>query len=66
MNLKIREMTVTLRNYIDGVDLPPEVKRIALKEIYNDISAEAEQAVASEIEERDAKEKNSTEVEKNE
>ena len=32
-NLKIREFTQALLNFIDGSDLPEEVKRMALQEV---------------------------------
>lgn len=57
MDLKIREMLVTLKKYIDGVVLPPEVKRMVLKDIYDTVSAEADRAVREEIESRDTAER---------
>lgn len=57
MNLKIREMVATLKKYIEGVGLPAEVKRMVLKEIYESVSAEADEAVREEIAERDSAEK---------
>lgn len=57
MNLKIREFKVSIENYVNGSDLPPEVKRMALKEIYDTISAEADMVVRKEIEERDSAER---------
>lgn len=57
MNLKIREFKVTLENYINNIDLPPEVKRMVLKEIYNTVYAEADRAVREEIETRDSVER---------
>lgn len=56
MNLKIREFKVTLENYINNTDLPPEVKRIVLKEVYESAEWAANEAIASEIKERDEKE----------
>lgn len=54
MNLKIREMKITIENYINGVDLPPEVKRMVLKEIYDEISTESNKAITAELAEREA------------
>lgn len=53
MNLKIRELKATIENYLRGIDLPPEVKRMVLKEIYQSAEAAANEAIAAEIEERD-------------
>lgn len=57
MNLKIREFELTLESYINNYDLPEEVKRLAIKEIYEKISAKANNSMASEIEERDKTER---------
>lgn len=57
MNLKIREFKVTLENYINNTDLPPEVKRMVLNEIYDTVSAKADGAVMEEIKERDSMER---------
>lgn len=57
MNLKIREMVATLKKYVEGVELPAEVKRMVLKEIYESVSAEADEAVREEIAERDSAQK---------
>lgn len=54
MNLKIREFKITLENYIKSSDLPPEVKRMALKEIYQNASEEADSAVREELTERNS------------
>lgn len=56
MNLKIIEFEITLKNYINSVDLPQEVKRLAMKEIYEEISASADAAVSAELDEREAAE----------
>lgn len=57
MNLKIREFNITLENYINNTDLPLEVKRMVLKEIYDRVSAEADKSIIAEISERDEKER---------
>ena len=56
MDLKIREMVATINKYIDGLDLPMEVKRMAVKEIYDEAAKKADEAVMAEIAERDAME----------
>ncbi len=57
MNLKIREFKISIENYIKNTDLPSEVKRMVLKEIYESVSAEADEAVREEIAERDSAER---------
>lgn len=57
MNLKIREFKLTLENYINSNDLPPEVKRMVLKEIYQSVEAAANESIAAEIAERDSAER---------
>lgn len=54
MNLKIREFKVSIETYINETDLPPEVKRIVLKEIYDGIDREANLAISEELKEREA------------
>lgn len=56
MNLKIREFKVSIENYVNGTELPPEIKRMVIKEIYDTLSVEADRAVREEIEERDSAE----------
>lgn len=48
-NLKIREMQITLKKYIEEICLPVEVKRLVLKEIYNTISDKADKAISVEL-----------------
>lgn len=57
MDLKIREFKLTLENYISGCDLPPEVKRMVLKEIYESAEVAANESIAAEIAERDSAER---------
>ena len=57
MNLKIREFKLTLENYIAGIDLPPEVKRIVMKEIYDEAAVKANDAISAEFKERNETEK---------
>lgn len=56
MDLKIREFKLTLENYISGCDLPPEIKRMVLKEIYESADRSASEAIAAEIKEREEQE----------
>lgn len=56
MNLKIREFKVSIENYVWGSDLPPEVKRMVLKEIYESVEEAAAKAISAEIKEREEKE----------
>ena len=53
MNLKIREFKVTIENYTNEVDLPPEVKRIVLKQIYEGVEREANLVISEELKDRE-------------
>lgn len=53
MNLKTREFSLSLKKYIESVDIPMEVKRIALKEIYEDIAKRSDEAISNELNERE-------------
>ena len=53
-NLKIREFTQALLNFIDGSDLPEEVKRLALQEVQYKQEQKARDALMAEIADRDA------------
>lgn len=55
-NLKIREFTQALLNFIDGSDLPEEVKRMALQEVLTRQEQKARDALLAEIAARDAEE----------
>lgn len=57
MNLKIREFKISIENYVKAAELPPEVKRIVLKEIYESAETAANEAIAAEIGERDSAER---------
>ena len=57
MNLKIRQFKVDIESYIKTTDLPPEVKRLVVKEIYDKIADEADKAVFAEKNEADAMER---------
>ena len=66
MDLKIREFGLTLKNYINGMDLPPEIKRMAVKEAYDDIAAKADAAVSAELKGRNAEKEQEAEVKQDE
>ena len=55
-NLKIREFTQARLNFIDGSDLPEEVKRMALQEVLTRQEQKARDALLAEIAARDAEE----------
>ncbi len=54
MNLRIREFKLTVENYIENIDLPEEVKRMVLKEIYENIINAANEAISAELNERES------------
>lgn len=56
-NLKIREFSQAITNFVDGSDLPEEVKRMALQEILIKQEQKAKEALLTEIAARDAAEK---------
>lgn len=56
-NLKIREFSQAITNFVDGFDLPEEVKRMALQEILLKQEQKAKDALLAEIAARDAAEK---------
>ena len=57
MNIKIRELKIAIVKHIQGIDLPSEVKRLVVKEIYDEISAEADAEIRKELEKRDKQER---------
>lgn len=57
MNLKIREFSQAIENFVNGSDLPEEVKRMALQEILIKQEQKAKEALLAEIAARDAAEK---------
>lgn len=57
MNLKIREFKLSIENYIEKTELPTEVKRMVIKEIYENISSLANEEISKEIEIREKEEK---------
>lgn len=56
-NLKIREFSQAITNFVDGSDLPEEVKRMAIQEILIKQEQKARDALLAEIAARDAAEK---------
>lgn len=56
MNLKIREFSEAIRNYVNNTQLPAEVKKIVLKDILNAVSSEADTEILREAEDIKKKE----------
>ncbi len=56
MNLKIREFKMALENFINKSEIPHEVKQIILKELYINALTAANDAISSELDEREGKE----------
>lgn len=57
MNLKIREFKLSIENYIEKTELPTEVKRMVVKEIYENIFSLANEEISKELESREKEEK---------
>ena len=57
MNLKIREFQVSIENFVENSDLPQEIKRMILKEIYEATAKKADGEILAEINARDKEEK---------
>ena len=51
-SIKVRDFTATLENFINNYDLPAEVKRLALFEIYANVKAKADAELYQEAAER--------------
>lgn len=56
-NLKIREFSQAIENFVSGSDLPEEVKRMVLHEILLKQEKQTTDALLAEIADRDAAEK---------
>lgn len=56
MNLKIREFSEAIRNYVNNTQLPAEVKKIVLKDILNAVSSDADTEILREAEDIKKKE----------
>lgn len=61
-NLKIAEFKQTLLTYTESVNLPEEVKRMVIREVYESAEKQALQALAEEIKQREEKEKHGESV----
>lgn len=55
MNIKIRELKITITNHLKAIGLPAEINRLVLKEIYEEISAEADSEIRKELSEMEQK-----------
>lgn len=53
-SLSIMEFKVTLVNYINAQELPAEVKRMVLKDIYADVQAQANAEAQEQLNQREA------------
>lgn len=47
-SIKVRDFAMTVENYVDTFDLPMEVKRLALMEVYQNIKEKAESEIYKE------------------
>lgn len=56
-NLSIVDFRFTIEKFIREYDLPIECKRMVVKEVYDNLKAEAESTIYREVEERERKEK---------
>lgn len=52
-SLKIREFSNAIANFINGSDLPAEVKRLALAEILHKLEVATDNVITTEIKERE-------------
>lgn len=52
-NIEIREFKLTLKKYIDNNGLPIEIKRMVLKEVYEEVEQKTNVVMMEEIKERD-------------
>lgn len=51
-SIKVRDFSMTIENYIDTFDLPMEVKRLALLEVYQKTKEKADKEIYKEALER--------------
>lgn len=56
MNLKIREFALSLEKYVESADIPWEVKKMILKELYENAIEQADRVVLEELDKRDSEE----------
>lgn len=55
-NIEIREFKLTLEKYINNNGLPIEIKRLVLKEVYEEVEQKTNEMMMLEIKERDGQE----------
>lgn len=56
MNLEIREFEKAIMDFVGKSQLPPEVKRICLENIRNQVKDKADESIREELKQRDRKE----------
>lgn len=56
MNLKIREFSEAIRQFVHKSSLPAEIKRLAINEITQEVEQQASAELLKEIGERDRRE----------
>lgn len=54
-SIDVKDFIFTIHNFIEKTDMPLEVKRMALKEIYDDISIKAQNECIEQAQERENK-----------
>lgn len=52
-SIDVKDFDFTLRKFIEGYDLPVEVKRLVIKDIYNDITVQANDECMVQAKERE-------------
>lgn len=65
-SLEIRQARETIINYLNGLKMPMEVKRLMVEEIHSQICAVAEQEIAAQIKERESLKEKEESTEKEE
>lgn len=55
-SIQVKDFEVTILNFVSGYDLPMEVKRLALKEIYDQVSTLANTEMLEQAKSREEKE----------
>lgn len=63
-SLEVITFKKTIEDYVKSVDMPMEVKRLVIKEIYEDVHKKALEEVMSEISEREENNGNTSSTEK--
>lgn len=59
MDFEIRKLKMGLINYLDKVELPAEVKRMVVKEVYEDAERKAEASIRRILDEEELKKQTS-------